>query len=102
MNKYDLYYAEFPFDDTEESKVRPVLILNDSVCFAVVFKISSKGKTARIQYRIKDWKGAGLQMESFIYINQSYRLEKAKFKEKIGTLQLEDRFALENRLITLM
>lgn len=100
MNKYDIYSAIVPYEEGGSEKERPVLILNNVAMIITALKITSQGKSSITQYRIKDWVGAGLTKESYIYIDKTIKLENKQIGKKIGELQIGDVFALESLLLS--
>lgn len=99
MNKYEIYWADVPFEDSDESKLRPILILNDVALVITALKITSKGKSTATQIEISNWKGAGLSKQSYICIDKCLRLDKSAIGEKIGELQLIDKYMLQKALM---
>ncbi|MCK8607249.1 hypothetical protein [Apilactobacillus ozensis] len=77
----DIYIANVPFDDNQNSKIRPALVLAVHSEYVTVFKINSKyqNKSSNIKklyYPIQEWAKAGLKMPSYVsrhsYDLQSY------------------------------
>lgn len=95
MNKYDIYLADVPFQETDETKLRPILILNDAAFLVSIFPITSKGKTAQTHYKIIEWREAGLDRESYISLEPKKMTDKSMIRKKIGQLQAIDIFKLE-------
>lgn len=95
MKKYEIWWAEVIFEDSEEKKTRPILILSDMAFLISAYKITSQGKTHLTQCPIKRWQEAGLEKESYIIYDKPIRLKKDKLISKIGTLHIGDIFALE-------
>ena len=99
MNKYDIYMADVPYRETNDHKLRPVIILNDSAFLVSALPVTSKGKSSDFQYRIIHWEAAGLSVPSYIIL-QPYRFtDKSMIMERIGRLQPDDIFRLEMRLL---
>lgn len=99
LKKYDIWLAKVFFEDSEDYKERPVLILNNTVVLISAYKITSKGKTGAIQSPIKQWKEAGLDKESYIVYEKALRLERTMLIRKLGRLQIADIYALEMKLM---
>ena len=41
MKRWEIYWAEVPFEEKDGSKIRPVVILNDRTAFVISFGIYS-------------------------------------------------------------
>lgn len=98
LKKYDICLAKVYFDDSNEYKERPILILNNTAVLISAYKITSQGKTGDIQSPIKQWKEAGLKKESYIVYDKALRLNQTMLIKKIGRLQIADIYALESKL----
>ncbi|MFC2822133.1 MAG: type II toxin-antitoxin system PemK/MazF family toxin [Sphaerochaeta sp.] len=97
MNKYDIHMAEVSFEDVDETKLRPVLILEDKVCLVSCLSITSN--TARAEdYVIQMWKEAGLKKPSAIRLLQALNLDPSLIGRKIGTLHPIDILEIQERL----
>ena len=87
-SKWEIWWAEVRYEDEpEESKIRPVLVLDDKESFLVSFKITSK--LYHKGYRIVLWEDAGLKVESMIILKR-IRISDKDFHGKIGKLQQRD------------
>lgn len=99
LKKYDIWLAKVFFEDGEDYKQRPVLILNNTAILISAYKITSKGKHGEIQSPIRQWREAGLDKESYIVYEKALRIEKINLIRRIGRLQLADIYALERKLL---
>lgn len=97
MNKYDIHMAEVPFEDVDETKLRPVLILEDKVCLVSCLSITSN-TTRTEDYVIQMWKESGLKRPSAIRLLQALSLDPLLIGKKIGTLHPIDILEIQNRL----
>lgn len=89
MSKWDIFLADVPYEDLPESKIRPVVILDDSV--AVIDCLKMTGQKPRLgEYVLKDWKGAGLRKQTTVRVYKRLALPQEKLIKKIGTLQIVD------------
>lgn len=75
----DIFIANVPFDDEDENKIRPALVMKVTPQYARVFKITSqyKNKSLKIRefyYQIKEWKEAGLKRVSYVDTHKTYQL----------------------------
>ena len=92
MEAMDIYIANVPFDDNNNSKIRPALVIHIGSKITV-FKITSKYSEKSVQirqfyYPIKLWQEAGLKVQSYVDTHRTYTLSRNKvFSQKpIGKL----------------
>lgn len=99
MQKYDIYWARFVFDDDPDKyKVRPCLILSPREGLPLGAKITKhppREITKRSDYLIKDFTAAGLSQASTIRLSQKQRIRPL---DKIGHLSKEDEIEVEKIL----
>lgn len=91
--KWEIWYARFKYEDVNEYKERPVLVLENRFVFPIlVAKITSHEPRENYngEYLIKNWAKAGLSKESTIRLSQILKLEKNDFVKKVGKLQAYD------------
>ena len=98
FNRWDVWLAEVKYEDSDEVKERPVLIYNETEVFIVGFKGTSSIRKGDDEYTLIDWKKAGLLHETNFRLSKKLRIEKSKFKRKIGTITKNDRIIIEFRL----
>lgn len=92
MNKFDIYWADFDYEENDgQSKRRPVLLLDVDIILPVA-KITSKETRTNKDYIIKNWKDAGLDKESVIRFDKIMLAMQKDLKEEdyIGHLSEED------------
>lgn len=92
MNKFDIYWYEFLFGDNKaESKLRPVLVLDVDIILPIA-KITSKDPRTKKDYRIINWKEAGLYKPSVIRFDKNALISKSDLSDDnyIGHLSKED------------
>ena len=101
MKPMDIYIANVPFDERDDSKVRPALVIEVGRECVMVFKITSQyqHKSAQIKqlyYSIQNWQDAGLKKQSYVDTHKLYRLNKKLVfsKKPIGKLTALDRLGL--------
>ena len=91
--KWEIWYARFKYEETNEYKERPVVILENKIVYPIlVSKITTHEprKNFKGEYKIIEWGKAGLDRESTIRLSQRLRLEEKDFVSKIGKLQAID------------
>ena len=92
--KWEIWWADVRFeDDLSESKIRPVLIMDNKETFLISFKITSK--LHHEGYHIRYWKESGLTKESLIIVKKLSIIEE-DFRDKIGILDQRDIIGLVN------
>ena len=96
MKRWEIYLARVPFEDVEETKVRPVLIWND-LAYVIAFKMTSADRGDNDEeYQVKYWKEAGLTKPTSIRIKKLLKLSEDDLVQKMGVLDKRDqlRFSL--------
>lgn len=82
---FDIFLAEVPFEDCDETKIRPILIIDNEAYLIKCFSVTSN--TSRPEdYVIKEWKAAGLRKPSAIRIQKVLELDCCLVDRKIGHL----------------
>lgn len=96
--RYEIWYANVRYEDSDEVKERPILIWNDQAYLVVSYKLTGtdRGDNNK-EYRIKYWKEAGLAKPTSIRIEKILQLTHADIRTKIGVLDPRDQFALSFR-----
>ena len=99
LRQYDIYWAEVPFEDTDDSKIRPVIILDDRTVFVIGVGVTSQSpKPKSNDYVIQDWKEAGLSKQSAAKLDRKVKIPAERIKEKIGRLSSRDILCLSFRI----
>ncbi len=97
MTKWDVYIAEVPFEDLAEMKVRPVVILEDSVALVDCLKLTSQ--TPRYgEYVLQKWSEAGLLKPTTVRISKRLALKPDLFRKRIGSLHPIDILEIQKLL----
>ena len=99
VTKWDIFLAEVPFEDLPQSKVRPVLILDESAVLVICLKMTSQSPR-RGEYVLQKWQEAGLHKPTTVRISKRMELERSAFIKRIGALQLSDIYEIQ-RLLSL-
>ncbi|MFB9276632.1 type II toxin-antitoxin system PemK/MazF family toxin [Cohnella cellulosilytica] len=91
-NRGDIYFVLYPFDDMEEEKGRPGIILHTREDRSIVIKVTSHDER---QYDNKDiiiehWREAGLKEPSVARCSQFVPLHHDKILSYLGKLHDED------------
>ena len=99
--RWDIYFAMAPhFENPNISTRHPVMIWNENTAFLIAFKMTStdRGNEGK-EYRLQEWKAAGLDHETSIRLIMPVRIDKSQIREYVGTIQSIDRFKIEEKLI---
>ncbi len=103
--KGEVWFAKFKFEDIDEYKYRPVVILDvdDTGDIKVlVVKVTTKERNINTDVPIVYWKEAKLKYKSFARVDKFLFLEDDDFDFKIGNLEKEDLDRIEQKFIELM
>lgn len=92
MKIWELWYANFPYEDRPESKDRPVIVLNTNPLCVLSIKVTSQEIRDKDKYdtTIDHWQEAGLVKPSVARISKTVSLDEDKFRRKIGDLHKDD------------
>lgn len=104
MQQWEIWYADFPYDDKDESSDRPVIVLNiDGLQPVVLLSVKVTKHEVRDNDKydtpIQKWQEAGLKQPSVARISKTIQLSEDKFRRKIGVLQPEDIMTIGARYI---
>ena len=101
LKAWDIWWAFVRFEDSQEIKRRPVVILNPSEVFVLSLKITSHaGRNQWGEYEIIMWESAGLPKPSTIRVTQLLELERSSFDRRIGQLHPVDILNVQRLLET--
>lgn len=93
MEKWDIWLANVRFEDNpEESKLRPVLVIDKQNMFILSFKMTSHTPRQNFygEYSIKYYKEAGLVKPTVIRLSKKLLLLENEFIHQIGRLHPYD------------
>ena len=94
MEKFDIYMADIKFEDTDNAKTRPSIILQESPENIIVIKVTSQKHTKVPQYELQDWVQEGLWKKSYVDLNKVYKIKKDNIKQILGRLTEVDKNGL--------
>ena len=98
MNRYEIWYAKYRYQDCDNIEIRPVLIWDDRV-FVIAFKMTGTDRgDNKEEFRIEYWKEAGLEKPTTIRIGRMLKMQHEDFVRKIGELDPRDRLRFEFRI----
>jgi len=99
LKKWDIWYANVKFEDSNDFKLRPVLIYNETTCVVISFKMTSVDRgDNKTEYHVREWAKAGLSKPTSIRLDKVLRLQQRDFVRRIGRLSAADILQLELRL----
>ena len=97
LEQMELYIVNVPFDENNNSKVRPALVVEIKGKYITIFKITNqyinKSKNIKQTYfPIIDWRIAGLKQASYVDTHRTYDISKSAIfkKQPIGKLTSTD------------
>lgn len=91
INQWDLWFAEFPYEEGNGSKDRPVIVLNVEPLEVLSIKVTKTSARDEFDIPIVRWKEAGLKSESVARVSKAIELSYDKFRRKIGNVHMDDR-----------
>ncbi len=84
---WELWWAQVRFEDTNEIKRRPVLVLEGSGIYVIAAKATSHAARQQWgEYELLYWRSAGLPKETTVRLTQLIRLERSTLDRRIGML----------------
>ena len=98
---FGVYTARFPFLDTHEDKVRPVIVVSlpqSTHKIVAIIPVSSKAKREDVDIILKDWKDEGLLKPSVARVHRLTTLLQSDLLTELGTLHDDDAQALQNSM----
>lgn len=99
FKRWEIWWAKVKFEESNEVKKRPVLIIDSNTVVIIAFKMTSTDRGDRPPYyQVREWKEAGLTKETSIRFDKVLRLKPNDFDSKIGELTERDKLIISNRL----
>lgn len=97
IKQWDIYIAEVWFEDLPKSKLRPVIILGDSIVTIDCIKMTSQSPRPG-EYQLQKWKAAGLHKPTTARISKRLKLNPENLKKRISSLEMIDILEIQKRL----
>jgi hypothetical protein len=93
INQWDVWFAEFPFEDTSGSKDRPVIVLNVEPLEVLSVKVTTHAirNSDEFDIPISRWSESGLKGPSVARVSKTTNLSTDNFRRKLGVLHEDDR-----------
>ena len=102
---FGVYTAQFPFLDTQETKIRPVIVIGkppgQHKVLAVV-PISSRSALEDVDFPLRHWSDEGLLKPSVARVHRLTSMLQADLIAELGELDLEDKQNLQIALKQLL
>lgn len=98
IEKWEIWNVRYAYDDNpNETKIRPVLVIDAKKKIVVALKITSHEPRSQFggEYQISKWKEAGLDKPSVIRCSKRATFEESDFILKRGKLQSGDIIAIQ-------
>jgi hypothetical protein len=96
---WEIWWAYVAFEDIDDGKERPVLVLEDGTVYIIGLMITShEQRNVFGDYDITKWQSAGLKKPSTIRLTRQLRLEEEDLIYKMGELQPFDIVMLKRYL----
>ena len=93
LGKYNIgevWWTQFPFEDSDEDKHRPAIVIDDNTIAVLAMMVTSKEKNNPFCVKIDDWKDAGFKIESWARIDRIINMDEWRMDRKIGNLSEGD------------
>lgn len=89
-NLGEVWWTQFPFEEIEESKRRPAIVIDEKTIVVLAIMVTSRNKSIPYSIKIDDWEKAGLTRESWARIDRIVRMDEWRMEKKIGDLSERD------------
>ena len=93
--RWEVWFAKVKFEDSEEIKKRPVLILNENNGLAISLKMTSQKPRDNSDYALKHWIKAGLDRETVVRTSKLCHLMDIDFDRKLGRISEYDALQIQ-------
>lgn len=99
IDKWHIWMAKVKYEDSDEEKERPVLIMNNTAYMLSAFKMTGTDRGDEFpEHRIRNWQGAGLKKATSVRLDKQLKLDKTVLTTYVGKLCIEDIFLIQNKL----
>lgn len=93
MKRWDIYWANFPYeDDPTQHKRRPVVIANHQTVYVLTLKVTTHEPRADdpFDYPLRYWQESNLPCNSVVRVSKLAKLSPNAFGDYIGQIQPYD------------
>lgn len=97
---WEIWWAYVAFEEGNDGKERPVLVLEDGTVYVLALMITShEQRNIYGEYDITKWQSAGLKKPSTIRVTRRLRLDEKDLISKMGDLHPVDIVLLQRYLL---
>lgn len=89
-DRWSVWLAWFRYEDSDEAKQRPVLVLDDGTVFVLVAKMTSSKPALVTDYQLIEWEKAGLQRQTTVQLDKRRQMTESQLIHEIGRLSIID------------
>lgn len=90
LNIGEIWWTSFPFDEVDETKFRPAIIIDDNRIAILAMYVTSQNKDNPFYIEIEQWQEAGLPKPSWARIDRIINIDEWRLNKKIGDLSEKD------------
>ena len=95
---WDICWAYVKYEEIDEEKRRPVILLKDGSALVVGLYVTSKPpRPGYNDYPLVDWEKEGLPVRSTVRLEKRLRIPKDKILSKIGKVTQRDKILLAHK-----
>lgn len=89
-NVGEVWWTHFPFEEINDEKHRPAIIIDDETIAILAMYVTSQDKNNPFNVEITDWREAGLVVPSWARIDKIVKMAEWRMDRKIGDLSQRD------------
>lgn len=101
--KWEIWFAGVMFEDTNQIKKRPVLIIDDNLTAGLLLTLKMTSKPPRNnfygEYPLKYWSNAGLKKPTTVRVSKKILMSDNDLQFKIGKIDNYDIINIENLIL---
>ena len=97
--KWEVWFAEVKYEDSDEIKKRPILVIGENKGLIISLKMTSKKARDKLDYPLKHWAKVGLDKETVVRTSKICQLIDSDLIWKIGRLSEYDLIQIQNILL---
>ena len=94
-----MWLAKVKYEDSDEIKQRPVLIIGENLGLFLSLKMTSHTARNETDYLLKHWVQAGLKKATVVRTSKILALMENDFERKLGRLMEYDLIRIQNILL---
>lgn len=84
INTWDIWLAKVEFEDVQDIKVRPVVVIKEDIVYVLSIKLTTHEPRYSFsgEYRLQFWKESGLKCQTTARLTKTLRIDKNNFIKK--------------------